>query len=633
MPRKLVPLASATILLASASLVGIAPPATAAEPFAFAVIGDVPYGSTQFAAFPRQVDQINADPQVQLASHLGDLSSPLDCSNSYYSTIKSQFDRFADPLVYTPGDNEWADCSRAAVGAANPLERLAAVRSTFFPSPGVTLGQNSMNVTEQSGYPENVHFTRDGISFAAVHIVGSNNDLNTWSGYSAPTTAQKAEVTARTNAGISLIRNAFAAAKSSGSRAVVLITQAGMFAPGTQGSTYRTAFQSTVRAIASESGSFGKPVFLINGDTHSFASDRPLTTSKWKSFYGISSSVSNLSRVTIKGGNEWMKFTVVSTSAVLQAQRVPLATTTPPPNAAPTASFTSSTTGLTANVNASGSTDSDGTIASYAWNFGDGTTATGVTASRTYAAAGNYTVSLTVTDNGGARATTTRTVTVTAPDEPPPPPPPTGTVIAQDGFGRTVSGGLGTANTGGAWTISGTASNFAVDGSTARVTLPRGSNRYAFLNSVASSTTELRTTVSFAKPNASSAYVGVIGRRVGSADYGARVVVNASGVVQVQLLRTTNTVLRSSTLSGVTFASGDRLQIRFQVIGTAPTALQAKVWKVGAAEPASWQVTVTDSTAGLQTAGAVGLYGYLSSSADPVSLVVSYDDFWAGAPG
>ncbi|MCU1438799.1 MAG: domain containing protein [Naasia sp.] len=87
----------------------------------------------------------------------------------------------------------------------------------------------------------------------------------------------------------------------------------------------------------------------------------------------------------------------------------------PPANSSPTASFTSSTSGLTASVNGTGSTDSDGTVASYAWTFGDGATATGATASRTYATAGTYNVTLTVTDDAGATGTTTRSVTVTAP--------------------------------------------------------------------------------------------------------------------------------------------------------------------------------------------------------------------------
>ena len=83
-------------------------------------------------------------------------------------------------------------------------------------------------------------------------------------------------------------------------------------------------------------------------------------------------------------------------------------------NVAPTAAFTSSTESLALAADASGSTDPDGTITSYAWTWGDSTTGTGKTASHTYPAAGSYQVSLTVTDNNGAKNTTTKTVTATA---------------------------------------------------------------------------------------------------------------------------------------------------------------------------------------------------------------------------
>lgn len=69
------------------------------------------------------------------------------------------------------------------------------------------------------------------------------------------------------------------------------------------------------------------------------------------------------------------------------------------------------TVGQTVNFDGSGSTD-DGTITSYVWNFGDGATGTGVT-SHVYTAAGTYTVTLTVTDNGGLTGTDTAKVTVT----------------------------------------------------------------------------------------------------------------------------------------------------------------------------------------------------------------------------
>ena len=85
--------------------------------------------------------------------------------------------------------------------------------------------------------------------------------------------------------------------------------------------------------------------------------------------------------------------------------------TAPPGNQPPVANFGDTISGLAVNFTDS-STDSDGTIVSRAWNFGDGGTSTATNPSHTYAAAGTYSVSLKVTDNGTATNTKTQSVTV-----------------------------------------------------------------------------------------------------------------------------------------------------------------------------------------------------------------------------
>ena len=88
----------------------------------------------------------------------------------------------------------------------------------------------------------------------------------------------------------------------------------------------------------------------------------------------------------------------------------------PPPNINPTASFTANPpTGaepLPVDFDASASSDPDGNITSYEWEFGDGNTGTGATISHTYTDDGTYTAKLTVTDNFGGTASATRTITV-----------------------------------------------------------------------------------------------------------------------------------------------------------------------------------------------------------------------------
>jgi PKD repeat protein len=84
-------------------------------------------------------------------------------------------------------------------------------------------------------------------------------------------------------------------------------------------------------------------------------------------------------------------------------------------NQAPLAAFTFACTDLACNFDGTNSSDPDGSIVSYAWDFGDGATASGMTATHTYAAAGTYSVTLTVTDDLGATGSANQSVTVTAP--------------------------------------------------------------------------------------------------------------------------------------------------------------------------------------------------------------------------
>jgi PKD repeat protein len=92
-----------------------------------------------------------------------------------------------------------------------------------------------------------------------------------------------------------------------------------------------------------------------------------------------------------------------------------------PINQPPTAVISGPTSGLveeSLTFDGSGSSDSDGDIASYAWDFGDGSTGNGITVSHVYEQAGTYQVTLTVTDDGGSTGEITHSVQIT--EEPPP---------------------------------------------------------------------------------------------------------------------------------------------------------------------------------------------------------------------
>jgi len=120
--------------------------------------------------------------------------------------------------------------------------------------------------------------------------------------------------------------------------------------------------------------------------------------------------INHLSDVNFIGG---------SFNATLPAQSIslfvlPAALGNQSPVAAMSALPASGLAPLNVAFDASRPSDADGSIVSYAWNFGDGTTATGVTIHHSYATPGNFTARLTVTDNLGASNSTTTTILVNA---------------------------------------------------------------------------------------------------------------------------------------------------------------------------------------------------------------------------
>jgi hypothetical protein len=274
---------------------------SSANPLTLAVIGDLPYSAAQLEAFPSWVEEISGDPKVDIAVHLGDIKSgSTRCDDSYFATIQGLFESFKDPLVYTPGDNEWTDCHRVNNGSYNPLERLSALRDLFFAEPGVTLGGRKKQVLAQSGYPENVLWMQSKAVFSTLHVVGSNNSLAPWSGlgFGAPTPEQLAEAGDRIEAAIEWVDAAFDIADENDARGVVLMMQADTFFAANE---TLAGFVDILNRIEDRAAAFGGPVLLLQGDTHAYVEDAP--------FAGAP----NVTRIVVEGaelGDEWLKLEI-----------------------------------------------------------------------------------------------------------------------------------------------------------------------------------------------------------------------------------------------------------------------------------------------------------------------------------
>jgi PKD repeat protein len=293
-----------------------------------------------------------------------------------------------------------------------------------------------------------------------------------------------------------------------------------------------------------------------------------------------------------------------------------------PSTEAPTANFSWAQQAGTLQV--SFTDTSTGSPTSWSWNFGDGTSSTQQNPTKTYAAAGTYNVTLTATNSGGSNPRT-HTVTVS--------PVGSGTEIAADAFGRTVSNGWGSADTGGAYTLEGSSANFAVGGGTGNLTLPAaGANRAATLGGLAATNVDVRFRVSVDKlATGNSFYAYAVVRRDGTNAYRPKIILHANGTVSahagVVVNGTESSVAPPVLVSGLSQSPGSFIWVRTQVQGTNPTTIRVKAWAEGQAEPSTWHFTATNSTAAVQTAGSVGLRAYIGTTVSNAPVVFRFDDF------
>ena len=262
--------------------------------FEFALIGDNPYAPTtgvlpnkkQVYPPPMYLNLINDlnKNKLEFVVHAGDIKAgDTWCSDDVYANNLELFNTFKAPVIYLPGDNEWTDCHRANNGGFNPLERLALLRTKFYPTDR-SLGKHTIRLKRQSEdpkyslYRENVMWNIGTALFVGINMPGSNNNRGRTT---PPFVDGDVEYAARNAANIAWINKAFdLAAADRTIKGVMIIAQANPFerfleavTPPYPASGYAD-FISTLRA---RTVAYGKPVVYVNGDTHYFRIDKPLT--------------------------------------------------------------------------------------------------------------------------------------------------------------------------------------------------------------------------------------------------------------------------------------------------------------------------------------------------------------------
>ena len=191
--------------------------------------------------------------------------------------------------------------------------------------------------------------------------------------------------------------------------------------------TAGTVVQVPPTASAKATPSSGiAPLVTQFDSTLSSDPDGSIVSWYWSFGDGTTSTSANPAHTYANPGSYSAWLTVKDNSGLSATANVIVTVSAPPvTNVPPTASISanpvSGVAPLSTAFSGANSRDTDGSIVSYTWSFGDGTSGSGISVSHTYAAAGTYTARLTVVDNSGASASSTVAITVTAPPTPPTP--------------------------------------------------------------------------------------------------------------------------------------------------------------------------------------------------------------------
>lgn len=356
----------------------------------------------------------------------------------------------------------------------------------------------------------------------------------------------------------------------------------------------------------------------VNGSTSSAPAGRTITSYSWTWGDGTPAASGVTASHTYGAGGDYTITLTVTDSAGLTSSTT-RAVTVAPPHTDPTAVIDSDADGLSVAFDGTSSSAADGaTIESYAWEFGDGGSSTDAAPTHDYAEAGEYDVTLTVTDSLGASGSVTETISVSETVE---------TALAEDEFERVSATGWGTADVGGTWS---SVSGSSIVNGVGVLSLLKSQTRATALSGVLPADTDTRLTVSTDKvADGGGTHVNVKARTTAAGEYRAKLRISATGVVNVgiaRLLGTSEALIANRVLTGYTHTAGAALDMRVRMTSTgASTSLEVKVWPQGQPEPAAWYVTATDSEPGLQGTGQFALGAYVSGTATNAPVQVGFD--------
>ena len=271
------------------------PLAAHAQPtrYAFAVVANALTSQSEEASAQRLVDAIGRDPQIAFTVYDGNLKGAHEtCADQLYERRHDILDASRAPLVFVPGEHDWANCGMSGSGAYDPAERLDFLRQNFFADPNA-LGQNHLTLTRESEvsrfrpYRENVRWQLGDTVFIGLNVPDGNNHYLNAGG-------RNGEFEDRVIANGFWLEHAAEYARRRNARAIVIFMQGNAMPDHNERPdrfawlrfhrTPRDGYVELRRSLVRLAQAFRGPVIIVNADdaklAHGFTIDQPLRNEK-----------------------------------------------------------------------------------------------------------------------------------------------------------------------------------------------------------------------------------------------------------------------------------------------------------------------------------------------------------------
>ncbi|GAB7546553.1 hypothetical protein [Cupriavidus sp. 8B] len=278
----------------------------AAETIRVALIADQPQWPAAEAGTARLLEFLAAR-RLEFVVHLGGIKGDTEsCGDTLLSARQRLLDQSPLPLVYLPGETDWAECARAANGRFDAVERLNRLRELFYPAD-TTLGQRVLPLMRQSeqatfrSYRENVRWHAGSVMLVGLNLPGDNNHYRSEGG-------RNGEFEDRREANRQWLARAFSLAQQQNLPGIVLLTHADpQFGNGWEQRgnpslfdgflrrRTRDGFLEFKRQLRELAGRYRGQVLLVHTGLGGFGIDRPMKDASGKT-------LRNVSRVVLPSG-------------------------------------------------------------------------------------------------------------------------------------------------------------------------------------------------------------------------------------------------------------------------------------------------------------------------------------------